>query len=698
MFCRRPRRNSFLNLQQWPSLACCSLDNLLCKMSRTRSFLWFSMDICMSWSRVSWFLPCLPSPSQASWMSTASTRVTDHRSKRTMYARWAPWRGRLSSRCSRSFQPTVLSLNGICTSCWTVRQAPVFQKVAVKEVFTLKLLIPKRIPKRWSTWSLYSLWGMHGSSGPFGIRSQWCAAVSAKLAVWASHWGSCEWCQTCQTTNSKHCIEQVPFSSFDRSVNNQFYGIRWRSFIVIIIWFKPSMLVPTTTIGNITRACGPWFPGLNYVYIFSAWPNPFVRFARLDNMNISNLSYVTNWEVGHRLLKHPIFAGMPAQFLTRLSLLFERKVIHPQTVIFAEDEVGSTMVVFNVGKADIIFRGLPISMLWSGKSFGGAQMMGVQRQYHATVRTKTMCHVLLLSNEQFCTLTPPGPKRPWVAILRHRTKTAFSQEVKLFKQKHLQNRILNQSGVSTTEVTSAIYSRVVLLHHILREWNKLIGDFDAESRRNSELSVMDQRNETTETAPNQEPSPSNSPSPRVLMKQPVRPLCPLFFSRALRRTRLIVPPRASRSRSSSKKRPQSGRASYIARFDSLWSGLKRIWHRIYNTKTRENTSQLGKTSSFVHRIPRSKDIKRQNFGSRNRELPPMLSSLSWLCTPVKRSMTVSPPCLKAVPKYMINQQGTKRQQGYVFCLTQRTLLGPLLGLFLRCTHIFKLLTLLRLTG
>ena len=50
----------------------------------------------------------------------------------------------------------------------------------------------------------------------------------------------------------------------------------------------------------------------------------------------------------------------------------------------------SAQVVFNVGKADILFRGLKVSMLWAGKSFGGAQMMGVQRQYHATIKTKTM--------------------------------------------------------------------------------------------------------------------------------------------------------------------------------------------------------------------------------------------------------------------------------------------------------------------
>lgn len=103
------------------------------------------------------------------------------------------------------------------------------------------------------------------------------------------------------------------------------------------------------------------------------------------------LHTVLDDQVGRRLLKHPIFSGMPSQCLKRVTLLLERKVSHPQSLIFEEGEVGSSMVVFNVGKADILFRGTQVSMLWAGKSFGAAQMMGVVQHYHATVRTKTMC-------------------------------------------------------------------------------------------------------------------------------------------------------------------------------------------------------------------------------------------------------------------------------------------------------------------
>lgn len=103
------------------------------------------------------------------------------------------------------------------------------------------------------------------------------------------------------------------------------------------------------------------------------------------------LHTVLDDQVGRRLLKHPIFSGMPSQCLKRVTLLLERKVSHPQSLIFEEGEVGSSMVVFNVGKADILIRGTQVSMLWAGKSFGAAQMMGVVQHYHATVRTKTMC-------------------------------------------------------------------------------------------------------------------------------------------------------------------------------------------------------------------------------------------------------------------------------------------------------------------
>lgn len=282
--------------------------------------------------------------------------------------------------------------------------------------------------------------------------------------------------------------------------------------------------------------------------LLEKFPPERVKFEQLLHNLLDN-------QVGHRLLKHPIFAGMPSQFLTRLSLLFERKVIHPQTVIFGENEDGSTMVVFNVGKADIIFKGLQISMLWPGKSFGGAQMMGVQHQYHATVRTKMMCHVLLLSHEQFCTLTPPGPKRPWVAILRHRTKTAYSQELKLFKQRHMQCRILNQSGVSTTQISSAIYSKMVLLHHILKAWRTL---GEEQSRQNSEHGI--ERKEAGSDDGHLQEGQAQT------VKPPLRPLRPLFFSRALRRTRLLIP---GKRRVQHSKKGRNSRATYINRFDDF---------------------------------------------------------------------------------------------------------------------------------
>ncbi|CAJ1363908.1 unnamed protein product [Effrenium voratum] len=234
-------------------------------------------------------------------------------------------------------------------------------------------------------------------------------------------------------------------------------------------------------------------------------------------------------QVSQRLLRHPIFKGMPSQFLKRLGLLFERKLVHPRTTMLQEGESGATMVVINVGKADIIFRGLLVSMLWSGKSFGGAQMMGAQRQYHATLRTKGMCHVLLLSHERFCTLTPPGPKRPWVAALRLRAKSAHQQELKLFRQKYMQHRMLDQTGVTTAAVTSAMYGMLVL-QQALKAWHRIVsGETCSEGSCSPIPSRRSSVKEETKVEDRVVPAPPLPPPPTY----------PLLFSRALRPIRLV---------------------------------------------------------------------------------------------------------------------------------------------------------------
>lgn len=250
-----------------------------------------------------------------------------------------------------------------------------------------------------------------------------------------------------------------------------------------------------------------------------------------------HLHHLLDDQVGHRL-KLPILSGMPSQFLQRVSLLLERRVLHPYTVLFEEGEVGSTMVVFNVGKADILFRGLQVSMLWAGKSFGGAQMMGVQRQYHATIKTKTMSHILLLTQQRFSSLTSPGPKRPWVATLKQRAKTAYQQELKLFRQKHAQFRVLGQSGV-TSEMTSAIYSKMLLLQQILKSWHQICNGTLSEAGSH--------RSSVSKDALPAAPEVVDVPVIAVAAeapgkKAPPAPPYPLLFSRALRPIRVVLVP------------------------------------------------------------------------------------------------------------------------------------------------------------
>ena len=258
------------------------------------------------------------------------------------------------------------------------------------------------------------------------------------------------------------------------------------------------------------------------------------------------LHTVLDDQVGRRLLKHPIFSGMPSQCLKRVTLLLERKVSHPQSLIFEEGEVGSSMVVFNVGKADILFRGTQVSMLWAGKSFGAAQMMGVVQHYHATVRTKTMCHVLMLTQQRFSSLTSPGQKRPWIDTLKQRARMAYQQELRLFRQKYTHLRLLGQSGM-TSDISSAIYSKIVLLQQVMKSWSQLVTHDEVEaSEVASRRSSIAPEVEALQEAP-ASPRPSVvSVLPQCCLppvtRAPPAPLYPLLFSRALRPIRLVLVP------------------------------------------------------------------------------------------------------------------------------------------------------------
>eukprot|EP00931_Biecheleriopsis_adriatica_P073000 TRINITY_DN47374_c0_g1_i1.p1 TRINITY_DN47374_c0_g1~~TRINITY_DN47374_c0_g1_i1.p1 ORF type:complete len:1408 (-),score=265.25 TRINITY_DN47374_c0_g1_i1:74-4297(-) len=175
--------------------------------------------------------------------------------------------------------------------------------------------------------------------------------------------------------------------------------------------------------------------------------------------------------------KQPVFSGMPSQFLAKVCTLLQRHLTEEDEVVAEEGERGESLIILNTGKAEVIYRQLPVSMLWPGKSFGSAQLMAQASRYHATVKTKQPCHVLMLSRKSLSTLTPPGHERPWVTALRKRAEVQYSQEKKVFEKKHMQFRCMKKTGLPTASSEPGLRGElgdIMVAHSSLKAWRNLV--------------------------------------------------------------------------------------------------------------------------------------------------------------------------------------------------------------------------------
>eukprot|EP00440_Ansanella_granifera_P006972 gb/GFBE01007554.1/.p1 GENE.gb/GFBE01007554.1/~~gb/GFBE01007554.1/.p1 ORF type:complete len:1418 (+),score=289.08 gb/GFBE01007554.1/:1-4254(+) len=201
--------------------------------------------------------------------------------------------------------------------------------------------------------------------------------------------------------------------------------------------------------------------------LFEQYPHERHRFENL----VHNILDST---ISKCLIQQPIFAGMPSQFLQKVNHLLERRLVNEDAVLIRENEPGDKMLILNLGKAEVSFRGLAVNMLWPGKAFGGAQMVGLHRTYHASVQAKKTCHALYLSREQLHSLIPHGAERPWVRALRKRCEITYQQELRYFNCRHTQHRLFVKSGVSTASHTASLFVDILSAKKVFQAWQEYV--------------------------------------------------------------------------------------------------------------------------------------------------------------------------------------------------------------------------------
>eukprot|EP00438_Fugacium_kawagutii_P032269 Skav209900 [mRNA] locus=scaffold2642:418051:456034:- [translate_table: standard] len=75
--------------------------------------------------------------------------------------------------------------------------------------------------------------------------------------------------------------------------------------------------------------------------------------------------------------------------------------------------------------AEIIFKTMSIGTLSPGRAFGAAQMMNIHSRYHATLKTKSTCHILLIYWHMVSGLIISAVDLAWVEAMKQRAKKIY---------------------------------------------------------------------------------------------------------------------------------------------------------------------------------------------------------------------------------------------------------------------------------
>merc|ERR1719198_213654 len=119
-------------------------------------------------------------------------------------------------------------------------------------------------------------------------------------------------------------------------------------------------------------------------------------------------------------------------------------------------------------------------MLWPGKTFGAAQVLGITRQYHATLRTKKACHFLELSRKSLAHIAQGGAERQWLVGWQQRAKASLDSDLKLMKRKVREHRRMLRVGLNLFGESNKVF-----LAGVIAAWHRAAatGDSSANARR-----------------------------------------------------------------------------------------------------------------------------------------------------------------------------------------------------------------------
>ncbi|CAJ1399086.1 unnamed protein product, partial [Effrenium voratum] len=177
--------------------------------------------------------------------------------------------------------------------------------------------------------------------------------------------------------------------------------------------------------------------------------------------------------VNHHLVNLPFFSGLSNQQILTVCHLLDRRFLLPDVTVVREGDGGDFMVVLNCGKAQIFHKGSKMGMLLAGKAMGVSQMMGVHPRYHATLKTISTCHLLLIYWHMVSGLIISAADLVWVEAMRRHAQEIEELELAAFSRKlHSLNSRSRRTLADTLDIASSPWS----LQDVFLQWHAVVAE------------------------------------------------------------------------------------------------------------------------------------------------------------------------------------------------------------------------------
>lgn len=144
-----------------------------------------------------------------------------------------------------------------------------------------------------------------------------------------------------------------------------------------------------------------------------------------------------------------IFKGCDTRFITLLVMNVDQKIHMPNVLVVNEDCAFDSLLVINKGHADAELDGENLGPLSPGNHFAATCMLGTTTLPPSSLRTVTMCHVLLLSFTNFYNCFRqyhPGDagKRDWLQVIRESETARYEHNCHMLKRRVRQRKLVRR--------------------------------------------------------------------------------------------------------------------------------------------------------------------------------------------------------------------------------------------------------------